>query len=286
MNQYQRIIWNIKYFFLDICCYLISLLFSIVGKKKKLAVIYLYADKKKYPDAYNNLKILLKGLLSFEITIIKVDNFNEKKNNTKEGDNVYDIGGDNTYWEFSGWQKGLDFLAELAICPDLVLFINDAFLNYEEKGENLQYYKSRINILTLSRVNHSAFGVIDHHKDEVFLGYDVSSWIRSNLFMMPYDVAMQIKFPPVAPEIIQEITPDKYNGKLFLENDHINSTFKEFLEYWMTKGWRYSDNLNMQNYSFLRSKLISILNERFLTAKLREMKVPIMNMDDIWDKLK
>jgi hypothetical protein len=252
------------------------------GEKKRLAVLYVYADTQKYPRSYKYLSRLIRRIIGFEITIVRIDNFNENKKARQEEHNVYDIAGDNRYWEFSGWKTGLEFLRDKRVEPDLIMFVNDAFLNYSKKGKDYKYYKSRISSITLNRLNNSVLGLIDSHKKvEILLGHDVSSWIRTNLFVVPYSVAEQLEFPLIDDQIITEMLPIEYTGTILRKTDHLNSDLRIFLENWITREWWQARIPTIKNWGFLRSKLVAILNERMLAAKIRELNLQIVNMDSV-----
>jgi len=278
---FKTVLRALKYLLWDIYYYAVTF-FHMLLNKKKLAVLYVYADSQRYPKAHWCLHRLVKRLRGFEITLVRIDNFDEQKQARQEDHNVYDIAGDNRYWEFSGWKKGLAFLEAKHIEPDLIIFVNDAFLNFSKRGQDYRYYKSRISTLTLRRLKDSVLGFIDSYNEfDMLLGYDVSSWIRTNLFVVPYGVARQLGFPLIADEVIREMLPETYSGKIFKENHHINPTLKRFLEFWITEDWHLGRPVNRENWAFLRAKLIAILNERLLTAKLRELSVQVVNMDTI-----
>jgi len=279
---YKRILRSLKYLLWDSYYFMKSFFIMLSSEKKKVAVLYVYADRKKYPDTFNYLAKLVKRIHWFEHTIVKIDNFNEHKEVSKDGLNTYDIGGDNSFWEFSGWKKGLEFLHDKHIKPDIIIFANDAFLNYAKKGKDFKYYRSRISSITLNRLNNSVLGHIDSRKEsQTLLGYDVSSWIRTNMFVMPYRIIEQLQFPLIDNQTISEILPVKYTGETFRESNHINLNLRMFLENWIMREWPQARTPTIENWALLRSKLASILNERMLTAKIRELDLEIINMNKV-----
>src|ERR1022692_3531464 len=62
-------------------------------------------------------------------TIVYIDNSVPSQVLEQLGENEFVLGGDNTYLEFSGWQKGLEFVRERGLTGDVCLFANDTFLN-------------------------------------------------------------------------------------------------------------------------------------------------------------
>ena len=276
----KRMLRSLKYLLWDLYYFVKSFLFMLSHEKKRLAVLYVCADNKRYPKAYRYLCRLIRRIRGFEVTVVKIDNFSEHKKARREDHNVYSISGDNRYWEFSGWKKGMAFLQEKYIEPDLVIFVNDAFMNHSKNGNDYKYYKSRVSTLTLSRLKDSALGVIVNHNEvENLLGYNVSSFIRSNIFVVPYSIAKKLQLTFITDEIIDDIFPQEYSGKIFNDTDKLNSNLKRFLEIWITQRWKQARAVTSENWGFLRSKLIAILNERLLTAQIKELDVRILNMD-------
>lgn len=248
-------------------------------EKKKLAVLYVYADKKRYPNTFNYLSSLIKRINGFEITVVKIDNFNENKGVRRLSDSRYDIGGDNTYWEFSGWKKGLSFLKEQDIEVDWVLFVNDSFLSLPNLGYHLDFYKVRINTLLLYNMEDAVVGVIDTSmENHELLGRNVSTWIRSNLFAVPWRIAKTLEFTFLDSSQIDAIFPKAFKSEIFLEGNNLNSNLKRFLAKWITQDWHGGRSPAPDNWDHLRAKLIAILNERLLTAKIRESGVPIVDL--------
>lgn len=276
----KRMLRNLKYLLWDIYYHVATLFFVLSHEKKKLAVLYVYANSQRYPKAYGYLCRLIRRIRGFEVTVVKIDNFNENKEVRKENHNIYDIGGDNTYWEFSGWRKGMAFLQEKHIEPDLVMFVNDAFMNRSEGGRDYKYYKSRVSTLTLFRLKDSVLGLIDNRNTvEILLGYNVSSFIRSNIFVVPYSIAKKLHLTFITDKIIDDIFPRKYSGRILNDTNKLNSNLRRFLESWITQRWDQARTVTSENWGFLRSKLIAILNERLLTAKIKELDIRIVNMD-------
>ena len=277
----KRISRSLKYLLWDLYYFIKSFLFTLFREKKKLAVLYVYADNKRYPKAYRCLCRLIRRIRGFEVTVVKIDNFNEGKEVTKEGYNVYDIGGDNTYWEFSGWRKGLTFLDETGIEADVILFVNDSFLNRSKLGYDINYYKFRINTFSLFGIKNEALGKVEYHDElETFLGYDVSSWIRSNIFAVPKNVVDKLDFPFIDNKTIDKIFPQKFSGNIFKDTDLLNSNLKRFMEIWITSRWARAEPGSAKNWPLLRCKLIAILNERLLTRSLRGENAKIIDIHE------
>ena len=75
--------------------------------------------------------LLSKNNSNTEYVYIVVDNYNEDLFLEVYG-NIHVLSGDNTNWEFSGWQKGLIYIKENIEC-DLIMFLNDSLRSYKHE---------------------------------------------------------------------------------------------------------------------------------------------------------
>lgn len=249
-------------------------------KPPRIVVFYLYADRQKYPHSHNNVEKLLRYIGA--VTLISIDNFRvaDQKKNRSFNRYVFDIAGDNSFWEFSGWRKGVNFcLSEFGDCDfDVALFINDAFLNSSAFGRDLRYFKNLFNVLTLACAQSGVLGQIDVSDNKhILCGYDVSSFVRSNIFAMPYGLACDLKFSYFSEDDISMLIPNTYNyGKITMPVNFMNENFRIFLEDWLTNRWQGKVQLEPKNWPIFRGKLTAILNERMLSAECRQKGYPLL----------
>jgi len=109
---------------------------------KNLAVVHLQYDYSKYPDSFAYIVGQL-NKLSCKKKYFIINNKRIKKKN-EIFDNVYILPGDNSNWEFSGWQKGLDYIRKNIDC-DLILFTNDSLNSHHNnyrmlESKRLEYF--------------------------------------------------------------------------------------------------------------------------------------------------
>lgn len=257
-----------------------TFIFMLLNKRKQknILVLYLYADKIKYRDSYNVLMSILSNLHGMKVTIVKIDNFNEEKPHHRIDDCTYDISGDNSSWEFSGWDKGMDFFKSniYANNVDTVLYVNDAFLN--DSAHDELYYMMRYNTLTLYKLKNAVIGKVDCANEKMILNNSsVNRWVRSNFIAVPYSIASVIKLSHFSENNVSDIICDDFSKKIFKENSPMNDNLKCFLKYWILEGWPQAKDFNQENWPLIRGKIIAILNERLLSVKFCQHKLRMID---------
>jgi len=239
----------------------------------KIAIVYLQYDTNKYTDsipyAFGNL-----NKINAEKTYVIVDNKNCKKN-TEIFENVHLIAGDNTNWEFSGWQKGLNYVKNNIQC-DVILFLNDSLRSYwrpplEEKDlEDMMLFCLNKNSLC------GKIDSIDQSIDLSFLGYKVNSWICSNAFFGSVDIFNKINIDNSPLFNIDHIVIDI---EKFISCQELSLDLRKHIYLWLSKYWHSKFNPK-ENIELFKNKTKAILNEKLLTAKAREKGVRIQNTVD------
>ena len=196
-----------------------------------LAVIYVEYDRKKDASS-DSVFTLLQGYLSAiakcRITYIRVDNRYEEMPVSRSTDNVYLVGGDNSFREFSGWQRGLATLDASDCRYDLLLITNEMFL---KPGPSfLQDYATR-QLLTRALSDHKIIGRIDtSFKDYTLFGYDVSSWMCTNCVFIPKKAVDALGSFALINDNIHQILPRDYDPSHLLARRPLlqDSTSGEF----------------------------------------------------------
>ena len=239
-----------------------------------LAVLYLECDKQKYNRSLPVLQAYLEKLKFCNKTLIVIDNSNEEKEIEKISKNYYRLGGDNSIREFSGWQKGLDFLNSSNFNYDIILFVNDSFLCYDGS------FLKKANILTVIKalINNSVIGQIDYHNEKVeLLGYDTTEWIRTNCFFVPKKIIKDINnVYTVDNEKLNEFIDEDYCGRYFKEDAPLSNNLKEIIVKWLTQEWHSKFKIE-DNWQLFRNKTGAMFNESLLSARIKEKGYKIQN---------
>jgi len=237
-----------------------------------ISVVYLQYDKNKYPYSFQYITGCL-NKIDANISYIVVDNFNCNKSNEQFG-NVHVIGGDNTNWEFSGWQKGFQYTRQ-NIDSDLIIFCNDSLRSYRHKMLELEHLKKMLDRATSEKL---FVGKIDRvaEVDFDFMNYNLNEWICSNVF-----AAAPCAFDVVTIDNSSMFDIDSIAGDVdrFLGNDKIGINLRKHIYNWLSYCWHDKFNVR-ENIELFKHKTKAILNEKLLTAKMRENGYHLYNTID------
>lgn len=255
---------------------------------KNIVVIYLiYGDSNLKDGLLEIKKIINKMFDSYNSNFVVVDN--SLSSSEQINDNEYLINGDNSYFDFSGWDKGYQFAIEnFNITNETVfLFANDTFFqrNYSD-GENfLDVFNKKI--IENRDLTTSALGYIDDFPKPVIINNIIyNSWIRSNIFFIPSLVMKDIK------KLTFDFPKDKIFSndikKFWSDDDLISDNWKAYISSWLfgiencnypeyKLHWLKAKPLNYDNWEYFQKKAITILSEHYLTARLFDMGVSIID---------
>ncbi|WP_117235687.1 hypothetical protein [Vibrio maerlii] len=255
---------------------------------KDIVVLFLiYTDNHLGEGMLEINKILGRMFGSFNANYVIVDNADSIEERCDN--NQYFIHGDNSCFDFSGWDKGYVFAEEQGLIKSdsIILFANDTFFqrNYAD-GENfLDVFDS--NIIQGRNLDESAIGYLDDFPKVVTLdGIEYKSWIRSNIFFIPQGVmrklgSMVFDFPKsrIFSDDIKKFWSDdpliSANWKAYISSWLFGMQDEKFPEYKL--NWLKSRPLDDSNWLFFQNKAMTILSEHYLTARLFDMKVPIID---------
>lgn len=192
---------------------------------------------------------------------------NNNKNNTLDLhlDNTIDlIQGDNSSWEFSAWDQGVDYITKKYTVnqTDVFIFANDTFCHHRFYNllTRIVFKKSIRLVRNNSKV---VVGDICQSKDTLEI-YNKSGnkWISTYIFSMQYG---PLKSLP-------SFCNFKHNSEIKLVeqkicSSHINFKLKEHLESWFFSGsgWYASGEATE---SLIAKKIEAILNEKLLSFLL------------------
>lgn len=176
-----------------------------------LAVIFAEYNRPEHGGsdlAFTQLQELLSSLAGIPTTYLRVDNREEGTPLRQEEAHLYRLGGDNRYREFSGWQKGVETIAQLHLPFDLVLFVNDMF---RKPGES--FLKDYATETTLERVRQEniVLGRIDSTGQQyTALGHDIHHWICTNCFLLPWPALTRIGSLVTVGDNLDDFLPSTY----------------------------------------------------------------------------
>lgn len=190
------------------------------------------------------------------------------------------IGGDNSAWEFTGFDCGLRFAGSRIWQYDLVHFATSAF--------NMLYtaYLDRFAepVLALAARHPVTIGHIDCYNEPVeVLDFRVQHWMRSCFFFVrPCEAKALDSFAALTDgRAFFSGDPDQP----FLNDAPISENYRRYIVDWLTgedigQGgrWHSRFSLTKETLKFFEGKTLAILNEQLLSARIRALGCGIVDV--------
>jgi hypothetical protein len=197
------------------------------------------------------------------------------------------IAGQNSEREFSGYEDGVRHLRERGKSPDLWVLANDRFAAY-----GLDYLRlvNRASLDVAASLS-CAVGHVDTWPQAVhLLGFDISSWARSNLLVIPErSLRATGSLVSVDARRFRCLLPDTplsavemADPALKLQRSFDVSWSKLTSECLTGVGtrlrwrWHQAGPLDQSTWPAFRGKVHSIVNEQLLSARLRQNGTPVV----------
>lgn len=156
----------------------------------KCLILFLQHDQDKYPASFFYLQKYLENI-TCEKEIIHIDNNGERKPKLQV-DNTHYIGGDNSLWEWSGWQKGIEYAKANNIEADAYLFVNDSFVFIS--GETFMFYTMSDFGIKQCIDNQTIVGDLCQPPQGIEIdGKKIKNYIRTHCFLLPEKMVKQLK---------------------------------------------------------------------------------------------
>jgi hypothetical protein len=183
------------------------------------------------------------------------------------------IGGDNSSWEFSGWDRGIQFIGTEIGRFDFVHFATDAFEQFDAE------FPAWVNVSMLEalRFGPAVAGHIDFYNEPASLfGQAMEYWIRSSFFFLrPSEVEALGSLVSVQ-DRSGLFTGDPSHP--FREDSPVSSKLAGYLRDWLTgeglgQGvqWHSRFELNADTLAHFEAKAVAILNELLLSRRLQSI---------------
>lgn len=257
--------------------FVIFLTFGQSHRDKGLEWVFLIA-KKIFPD--------------YKVMAIVIDNARQNIGLEKLAENTWLSSGDNSLWEFSGWDYGWKLVsAEYRPSPkDMVMFANDTFFrrNYSVGGVSYLDAFDKKNLVDFD-AGYGAIGYLDDFPREVeLLGIRYISWIRSNIFFLSCELVAslgKLSFPLDNDDIFSD-DPELF----WKETALISENWRAYISSWLFRRfspkypeyrlhWLKATEPNNENIEFFKIKAKCILSEHYLSARLHAANITIQDLN-------
>jgi len=210
-------------------------------------------------------------------TIVYIDNSAPGSFSERLGENEFAVGGDNTYLEFSGWQKGLEFVRGRGLVGDVCLFANDTFLNQSILHRRLVNAAAlrcalKYDAMVGKRMVPAVAGQI--------LGNPLVPYVRTHLFMLPSRVLAKLRsLLSLDRRSIDQLLLREYDPAvpLFRADAPISKSIRDLITSHLHSSWYRKKPYTAEHFDELRAKAISILNAFLLSMRVHQMGYPLVS---------
>lgn len=243
----------------------------------KLTVLFLTYPNDKYPNALTYLKHYLKKIKNHDVEIIVINNqetahtFHPDIYNKKISDNITYIDGDNSIHEFSGWNKGLQYLNDSNNDFSSVLFVNDAFLAPSGYDSPLTIINDT-NVYECRKNNKIIGNILNAEPYEMIINdLKIEKYMRTHCFMLSRKIIEKLEYqlPILDNEFINKCISLEITYPYMLLNAPINSVAKNNITRNLQIHW-HSFFRPETNWDLFRVKSLLLLNELYLYTKILE----------------
>lgn len=217
------------------------------------------------------------GRIPGKKTIVYIDNSSPDQPPEQVGRREYAIGGNNAHFEFSGWQKGLDFLRREQPLGDVCLLANDTLLSHS------RYHRRLLNRTAVECARNSLAMVgkrMTLGADGDILGNPLIPYIRTHLFLMP-TVAVNALGSVVSLDdaAIDRLFLRSFDPAipLFRTNAPISGPIRDYIFFHLQSAWHRKMPYTGEHFADLRGKATSILNALLLSMRVYQLGYPLVS---------
>lgn len=189
----------------------------------------------------------------------------------------YQVGGDNTSGEFSGWDKGWKVASEeIGVTADVVVIANDALKN-SKPYEQISVVDDTL-IRYLWRWD-SVVGWMDNYCDMspepmdllanpmMLFGQPSRTWICTAFMVLSASVFGRI-LPLTQLNRENSVYHDEFAGQAFRRDCGLNDVYQQFLLDHQSQVWTKKYDLNSDTYPLFKTKTRMIINEHLLGCRI------------------
>ena len=191
------------------------------------------------------------------------------------------IGGDNTWWEFSGWQSAINKLGSEIKKYDAVHFVTSAFRTLYT--DYLERFCPRLVEFVADRP--IAVGHIDYYPHPVRIESFVSRhWIRSSFWLInPFELLRLRSM--ISLDSAAELFSSR-GAWPFAKTAQLSYGYQELIHNWLTTDqgtgqgttWHSRFDLDDTTQTLFQNKAVAVLNEHLLSIRLRAQGTHLLDL--------
>lgn len=249
----------------------------MLTNKVRVLILFL-AYGNRYKGSFDKLLEICKQIkLEKQLIIIR----NDLEDNSVRQINswIFEIRGDNSVFEFSGWQKGVESEIARSFKPQVYLVANDAFLS---TGAANSFYTLPVLDDEIIRIVYDK-KVLGGHMRKIpfrvdYSGLDLSLYIQTHFFLIPAEIIEKLG-SLVSESSSGKFLKPEYSPDIFRENEIWSKQFKKYVYSALTQRWHGKGmRLSPANYDFFKRKTLCVINERLLSARVRKLNYRIVDL--------
>jgi glycosyltransferase involved in cell wall biosynthesis len=242
-----------------------------------LQVVFCQYDRSKYKGSLERLVGLLSGM-GVDYAVLVVDNGRPGDWSHAVSDRLVHVGGDNTEWEFSAFDRGLSYLERIGARAPVYALVTDAFLAY---GDAFLAHIDGTVVNVVQRRGAVAGWVDAWPAEATLMGARYRDWVRTSFVFMPSDVVSALRplAASIEPHKIFSADPDRP----FLPDAPVGEELRRFLLEWLVgteeqpllaESWHSRFRLDEGSFPLFKKKAAAILREHLLSVRLRDAGIP------------
>ncbi|MEZ5333449.1 MAG: hypothetical protein R2991_15760 [Thermoanaerobaculia bacterium] len=244
----------------------------------RLCVVFVQKERRKYPSSLFRVLEVAARFEAWEPHVIVVDNDREGAWQHPVAARLTHLGGDNSDWEFSAFDRGIRWARENLGPPEVFVLVTDACLAYGDDYLDLV----RPEAAEIAVRDGACVGWIDSFGEVCdILGHEYDAWLRTSFVLLPDAVLGRVE--PLAEELPVERIFGPGPAQPFALDAPVSRNLQRLITAWLTSNpelavdleetWHSGFLLSPETFPFFRDKARSILREHLLSARLHALGV-------------
>lgn len=248
----------------------------------RVLILFVRYGEERYRDALDELAELYdRRAPELTRSTIVIDNALPASSSKELGSDSVLIGGDNTWWEFSGWQRAIRELGNEITKYDVVHLVTSAFRTLYT--DYLDRFGPQIAEIAAERP--VAVGHIDYYPHPVRVGSFISRhWIRSSFWLInPFELLR------LRTLVSLHDAADLFSARgewPFAETAQLSYGYQRLIYNWLTMregtgqgtAWHSRFELNDMTRTLFQNKATAIVNEHLLSIRLRAQGTHLLDL--------